>query len=119
MLDLQAIKARANARATATPANPANWLIEGDADSQRINQLATLAGVAGDAAIDNEASVSQLATLAGVDADERVTCGQCMHFDATRRRCGNHRRAGLRSAQLGLDLPTLPQRCGGFVRITA
>ena len=50
--------------------------------------------------------------------DERVTCLACGHFLPNSRRCGNHRRAGLRSPWLGLDLPTLPQRCGGFVHIT-
>lgn len=48
MLDLAAVRARAIARVAeaeliATPANPANWLIEGDAS---VSQLAALASVA-------------------------------------------------------------------------
>ena len=43
--------------------------------------------------------------------DDRRTCVECSHF---RRRCGNHRRAGQLTPELGRDLAALPQRCPGF-----
>ncbi len=47
--------------------------------------------------------------------DDRVTCAACLHFAVERRRCGNFKRAGLRTPALGLDLPALLQRCPGYL----
>ena len=44
--------------------------------------------------------------------DDRVSCTDCKHYRPGR--CGNHRRAGLHSAELGRDLAGLLQRCPGF-----
>lgn len=44
--------------------------------------------------------------------DERVSCTDCRHYRPGR--CGNHRRAGLHTSELGRDLATLLQRCPGF-----
>lgn len=46
------------------------------------------------------------------EADARVSCTDCRHYRPGR--CGNHRRAGLQSAELGRDLAGMPQRCPGF-----
>lgn len=52
------------------------------------------------------------------EQDERVTCTECGHYLPRRRdkpgRCGNHRRAGLSTHEIGTDLATLLQRCPGF-----
>ena len=45
------------------------------------------------------------------EADPRVSCTDCRHYRPGR--CGNHRRAGLHSAELGRDLAALLQRCPG------
>lgn len=46
------------------------------------------------------------------EADDRVTCaGDCTHYRPGR--CGNHRKAGLYSPDLGHDLAALLQRCAG------
>ncbi|MBX3642311.1 MAG: hypothetical protein KF720_04485 [Rubrivivax sp.] len=47
-----------------------------------------------------------------VGDDDRVSCTDCRHYRPGR--CGNHRRAGLQSAELGRDLAGMPQRCPGF-----
>ncbi len=46
------------------------------------------------------------------EADPRVTCAECKHYRPGR--CGNHRRAGLWSAEIGRNLAGLLQRCAGF-----
>lgn len=47
------------------------------------------------------------------EADDRVSCaGDCAHYRPGR--CGNHKRAGLHTAELGRDLAGLLQRCPGF-----
>lgn len=46
------------------------------------------------------------------EADPRVICGECSHYRPGR--CGNHRRAGLYSPEVGRDLAALLQRCLGF-----
>jgi hypothetical protein len=45
------------------------------------------------------------------DQDARVSCTDCMHYRPGR--CGNHRRAGLHSADVGRDLAAMLQRCPG------
>ncbi len=92
MLDLQTIEQRANARTAAQPATSAT-----PATRQE--------GAAG----------SKVAGVAAVAGDERIRCGSCSHYVERTRRCRNHRRAGLRSPLLGLDLPEMLQRCPGFV----
>ena len=44
--------------------------------------------------------------------DERVSCTECQHYSPGR--CGNHRRADLRTAEVGRELAGLLQRCPGF-----
>lgn len=44
--------------------------------------------------------------------DDRVSCTDCQHYRPGR--CGNHKRAGLHSADVGRDLAATPQRCEGF-----
>lgn len=46
------------------------------------------------------------------DLDDRVTCAECANYRPGR--CGNHRRAGLFTHELGRDLAALLQRCPGF-----
>jgi hypothetical protein len=46
------------------------------------------------------------------EADARVSCTDCAYYRPGR--CGNHRRAGLSSADMGRDLAGLLQRCPGF-----
>ena len=46
------------------------------------------------------------------EQDERVSCTDCRHYRPGR--CGNHRRAGLTTFDLGRDLAALLQRCDGF-----
>lgn len=46
------------------------------------------------------------------EADSRVSCTDCRHYRPGT--CGNHRRAGLHSRELGRDLAALLQRCPGF-----
>jgi hypothetical protein len=119
MLDLDSIRERAAARAgAATPANPANWLIEGDggADATPANPAKRLI---------EAGAISQLATLATGesepqppeppplrDVDARVTCQRCAHYRP--HRCGNHRAAQLLTAEVGPELAALPQHCPGF-----
>jgi hypothetical protein len=47
--------------------------------------------------------------------DDRRTCPECAH--AAPGRCRNHKRADLRSREIGRDLATLPQRCPGFAEV--
>lgn len=47
------------------------------------------------------------------DVDVRVACVDCKHYRPGR--CGNHKRAGLGSDEVGRDLAGLLQRCDGFV----
>lgn len=46
------------------------------------------------------------------DQDERVSCADCSAYRPGR--CGNHRRAGLLSPEVGRDWVALLQRCPGF-----
>ena len=46
------------------------------------------------------------------EQDGRVSCADCHHYRPSR--CGNHKRAGLNAPEIGRDLATLLQRCGGF-----
>jgi hypothetical protein len=46
--------------------------------------------------------------------DDRATCTECRHYRPGR--CGNHRRAGLYSAEVGRDLGAMLQRCPGNPR---
>ena len=46
------------------------------------------------------------------EGDDRVSCaGECTHYRSGR--CGNHRSAGLQSADVGRDLASMLQRCSG------
>ena len=45
-------------------------------------------------------------------ADERVSCADCLHYRPGS--CGNHRRAGLGTPDVGRDLAAMLQRCPGF-----
>ena len=47
------------------------------------------------------------------DLDARVSCADCKHYRPGR--CGNHRRAGLSTPDVGRDLAGMLQRCRGFV----
>jgi hypothetical protein len=47
------------------------------------------------------------------DVEVRVACVECKHYRPGR--CGNHKRAGLGSDEVGRDLAGLLQRCDGFV----
>ena len=46
------------------------------------------------------------------ERDDRVSCTDCRHYRPGR--CGNHRRAGLLSAEVGRNWVALLQRCPGF-----
>ena len=46
------------------------------------------------------------------DLDARVSCADCKHYRPGR--CGNHRRAGLSTPDVGRDLAGMLQRCPGF-----
>jgi hypothetical protein len=50
--------------------------------------------------------------LRDLQGDDRRVCLECRHLSG--RRCGNHVRAGLRSAEVGAELAALLQRCQGF-----
>ena len=45
-------------------------------------------------------------------ADPRVVCVECSHHRPGA--CGNHKRAGLMTREVGRELAALPQRCPGF-----
>lgn len=49
------------------------------------------------------------------DTDDRVSCIDCRHYRPGR--CSNHRSAGLTVADLGRDLASTLQRCGGFTEL--
>jgi hypothetical protein len=133
MLDLQTIEQRANARTAAQPATSATPATRDDPEDAAGSKVAGVAAVAaahaharpaGIAATSatpatrddpEDAAGSKVAGVAGVAGDERVRCGSCSHYAERTRRCRNHRRAGLRSPLLGLDLPEMLQRCQGFV----
>lgn len=51
-------------------------------------------------------------TLRDRDGDGRHACIECSHYRPGR--CGNHRRSGLHTAELGRDLAVRLQRCDGF-----
>ena len=51
-------------------------------------------------------------TLRDREDDERVSCTDCRHYRPGR--CGNHRRAGLQSPDVGRDWVALLHRCPGF-----
>lgn len=103
MLDLGGIRERAAARAgAATPANPANWLIEAGG----ISQLAALAT--------GESGPQPPEPLPQRDADDRVRCTACAHYRPASHRCTNHKGAGLLTAAVGPELAELPQRCPGY-----
>ena len=59
-----------------------------------------------------EAKADRLTCRDVAGDDDRVSCADCKHFRPGR--CGNHRRAGLHSAELGRDLAGMLQRCPGF-----
>ncbi len=46
------------------------------------------------------------------EPDARVSCADCKHYRPGR--CGNHRRAGLSTPDVGRDLGGMLQRCPGF-----
>jgi len=50
--------------------------------------------------------------LRDVMADDRVICAECTHYRPGR--CGNHRQAGLQSADVGRELAVRLQRCPAF-----
>jgi len=50
--------------------------------------------------------------LRDLQGDDRRLCLECSHLSG--RRCGNHVRAGLYSAEVSRELATLPQRCPAF-----
>lgn len=56
--------------------------------------------------------VAELLHLRDVQRDDRACCGECTHYRPGR--CGDHRAAGLDSAELGSDLAAMLQRCPGF-----
>lgn len=47
-----------------------------------------------------------------LSGDDMESCTECAHYRPGR--CGNHRRAGLFSPEVGRDLAALLQRCPGF-----
>ena len=46
------------------------------------------------------------------ELDDRVSCTDCRSYRPGQ--CGNHRAAGLTTAEVGRDLASLLQRCAGF-----
>ena len=46
------------------------------------------------------------------ELDARMSCTDCQHYRPAR--CGNHRRAGLSTPDVGRDLAAMLQRCPGF-----
>jgi hypothetical protein len=51
-------------------------------------------------------------TLRDCERDDRRLCLECRHYRHSR--CGNHKRAGLASAEVGRTLAATLQRCPGF-----
>jgi hypothetical protein len=56
-------------------------------------------------------AVAERLTLRDRDGDDRITCTECSAYRPGR--CGNHRRTGLGTADVGRDLATMSQRCLG------
>ena len=48
------------------------------------------------------------------ETDDRVSCTECRHYRPGH--CGNYRRAGLYSSEVGRDLAGRLQRCPGFTQ---
>ncbi len=61
---------------------------------------------------DDAEKLAERLTRRDREADPRVSCADCRHYRAGR--CGNHRRAGLHTPELGRDLAAMLQRCAGF-----
>ena len=61
--------------------------------------------------VEAEATAERL-VLRDRAGDDLVSCTECQHYRPGR--CGNARRAGLHSAEVGRDLAAMPQRCPGF-----
>lgn len=97
MLDLASIRERARLRLLSSPTSMA---IPASPASDRS---------AGAAAVQ---PTSQLAVLASEGMDDRRRCRECRHY--RQGRCGNHRFAGLDSAEVGRDFAGVLQRCAGF-----
>ena len=57
-------------------------------------------------------NLAERLTLRDREDDERVSCTDCRHYRPGR--CGNHRRAGLQSPEVGRDWVALLHRCPGF-----
>ena len=53
--------------------------------------------------------------LRDAQQDDRRMCLECLHYRPGR--CGNHRRAGLDSPEVGRNLATLLQHCEGYSKI--
>lgn len=51
-------------------------------------------------------------TRRDLNGDDRASCTECASYRPGR--CGNHRRAGLFSPEVGRDLVAMLQRCPGF-----
>lgn len=49
------------------------------------------------------------------EQDDRVSCVECRHYRPGR--CGNYRRAGLSTYEVGHDLAGMLQRCTGFLAL--
>lgn len=99
----------AEREAPAVLPHPQGW---GDADIARfLARRARLVGW-GWPADEAEALADRLTCRDVVGDDDRMSCADCRHYRPGR--CGNHRRAGLHSAELGRDLAGLLQRCPGF-----
>lgn len=61
--------------------------------------------------------LSDLLVQCDRDADDRVSCADCRHYRPGH--CGNHRRAGLKTLDVGRDLAATLQRCPGFAELGA
>ena len=61
---------------------------------------------------DDAGDLAERLTLRDRERDERVLCAECSHYRPGR--CGNHRAAGLSSAEVGRDMTVMLQRCSGF-----
>lgn len=60
---------------------------------------------------DAEALAERL-TIRDREGDDRTSCAECRHYRPGR--CGNYRRAGMWTPDLGRDLAGTLQRCPGF-----
>lgn len=95
----------------AAPPHPQGW---GWGDADIVRFLARRARLLrwGWPADQAEALADRLTCRDVAGDDDRVSCADCRHYQPGR--CGNHRRAGLHSAELGRDLAGMLQRCPGF-----